>query len=76
MIFGNHHPPLWLRDHPHIPAPKKVASSKEEGLLLLVLLLLKRSNLPDLRKEKPPVKTPLPMLQRKRNKLLLGPAEE
>jgi hypothetical protein len=28
MIYGNHHPPLWLRDHPHIPAPRKVASSK------------------------------------------------
>jgi hypothetical protein len=28
MIFGNHHPPLWLRDHPHIPAPGKVASSR------------------------------------------------
>jgi hypothetical protein len=28
MIYGNHHPPLWLRDHPHIPAPGKVASSR------------------------------------------------
>ena len=28
MIFGNHHPTLWLRDHPHIPAPGKVPSSR------------------------------------------------
>jgi hypothetical protein len=28
MIYGNHHPPLWLRDHPHIPAPGKVSSSR------------------------------------------------
>ncbi len=28
MIYGNHHPPLWLRHHPHIPAPGKVASSR------------------------------------------------
>ena len=28
MIYGNHHPPLWLRDHPYIPAPEKVASSR------------------------------------------------
>jgi hypothetical protein len=28
MIYGNHHPPLWLRDHPHIPAPGKVPSSR------------------------------------------------
>uniref|UniRef100_A0A2N9EV39 Aminotransferase-like plant mobile domain-containing protein n=1 Tax=Fagus sylvatica TaxID=28930 RepID=A0A2N9EV39_FAGSY len=28
MIYGTHHPPLWLRDHPHIPAPGKVASNR------------------------------------------------
>jgi hypothetical protein len=28
MIFGNHHPPLCVRDHPHIPALGKVASSR------------------------------------------------
>ena len=28
MMFGNHHPPLWLKDHPHIPAPEKVPSSR------------------------------------------------
>jgi hypothetical protein len=28
MIFGDHHPPLWLRDHPHVPAPRKVAFSR------------------------------------------------
>ena len=28
MIFGDHHPPLWLRDHPHVPAPRKVASNR------------------------------------------------
>ena len=28
VIYGNHHPPLWLRDHPHIAAPGKVPSSK------------------------------------------------
>ena len=27
MIYGNHHPPLWLRDHPHVAAPGKVPSS-------------------------------------------------
>ena len=29
MIFGNHYSPLWLRDHPYIPAPEKVALSRE-----------------------------------------------
>ena len=28
VIYGNHHPPLWLRDHPHIAAPRKVPSSR------------------------------------------------
>uniref|UniRef100_A0A2N9FBL7 Aminotransferase-like plant mobile domain-containing protein n=1 Tax=Fagus sylvatica TaxID=28930 RepID=A0A2N9FBL7_FAGSY len=28
MIYGNHHPPLWLRDHPHTATPRKVSSSK------------------------------------------------
>uniref|UniRef100_A0A2N9ETN5 Aminotransferase-like plant mobile domain-containing protein n=1 Tax=Fagus sylvatica TaxID=28930 RepID=A0A2N9ETN5_FAGSY len=28
MIFGDHHPSLWLRDHPHVPAPGKVASNR------------------------------------------------
>uniref|UniRef100_A0A2N9GIL9 Aminotransferase-like plant mobile domain-containing protein n=1 Tax=Fagus sylvatica TaxID=28930 RepID=A0A2N9GIL9_FAGSY len=28
VIYGNHHPPLWLRDHPHIAAPGKVPSSR------------------------------------------------
>ena len=28
MKFGDHHPPLWLRDHPYVPAPRKVASSR------------------------------------------------
>ena len=26
--IGDHHPPLWLKEHPYIPAPKKVASSR------------------------------------------------
>ena len=28
VIYGNPHPPLWLRDHPHVAAPGKVPSSK------------------------------------------------
>jgi hypothetical protein len=28
VIYSNHHPPLWLRDHPHISAPGKVPSSR------------------------------------------------
>uniref|UniRef100_A0A2N9F510 Aminotransferase-like plant mobile domain-containing protein n=1 Tax=Fagus sylvatica TaxID=28930 RepID=A0A2N9F510_FAGSY len=28
VIYGNHHPPLWLKDHPHIAAPGKVPSSR------------------------------------------------
>jgi hypothetical protein len=28
VIYSNHHPPLWLRDHAHIAAPGKVPSSK------------------------------------------------
>ena len=28
MVYGNHHPPLWLKDHPHISAPGKVPSSR------------------------------------------------
>jgi hypothetical protein len=28
MIYDNHHPPLWLRDHPHIPTPGKVVLNK------------------------------------------------
>uniref|UniRef100_A0A2N9ED66 Aminotransferase-like plant mobile domain-containing protein n=1 Tax=Fagus sylvatica TaxID=28930 RepID=A0A2N9ED66_FAGSY len=27
VIYDNHHPPLWLRDHPHIPTPGKVPSN-------------------------------------------------
>jgi hypothetical protein len=28
MTFGDHHPPLWLSEHPNVPAPRKVASSR------------------------------------------------
>ena len=28
MKFGDHHPPLWLREHPNVPVPRKVASRK------------------------------------------------
>ena len=28
VIYGNPHPPLWLRDHPHVAAPGKVPSSR------------------------------------------------
>jgi hypothetical protein len=28
VVYGNHHPPLWLRDHPHVAAPGKVPSSR------------------------------------------------
>uniref|UniRef100_A0A2N9IPB7 Aminotransferase-like plant mobile domain-containing protein n=1 Tax=Fagus sylvatica TaxID=28930 RepID=A0A2N9IPB7_FAGSY len=28
VIYGNHHPLLWLRDHSHIAAPGKVSSSR------------------------------------------------
>jgi hypothetical protein len=28
VIHGNPHPPLWLRDHPHVAAPGKVPFSK------------------------------------------------
>ncbi len=28
MIFGDHHHSLWLRDHPHVPTPGKVASNR------------------------------------------------
>ena len=28
VVHGNHHPPLWLRDHPHTAAPRKVPSSR------------------------------------------------
>jgi hypothetical protein len=28
MVYGNHHPPLWLRDHSYISAPGKVPSSR------------------------------------------------
>jgi hypothetical protein len=28
VIYSNHHPPLWLRDHPHVAAPGKLPSSR------------------------------------------------
>uniref|UniRef100_A0A2N9FCT9 Aminotransferase-like plant mobile domain-containing protein n=1 Tax=Fagus sylvatica TaxID=28930 RepID=A0A2N9FCT9_FAGSY len=28
VIYGDHHPPLWLRDHPHVAAPRKVPSRR------------------------------------------------
>ena len=28
MIYDNHHPPLWLKDHPHIAAPGKMPFSR------------------------------------------------
>jgi hypothetical protein len=35
MIFGDHHPPLWLKDHPHVFAPRKVASSRGKRIVLI-----------------------------------------
>ena len=28
VVYGNDHPPLWLRDHPHVAASGKVPSSR------------------------------------------------
>jgi hypothetical protein len=30
MTFGDDHPPLWLREHPNVSVPLKVASSRGE----------------------------------------------
>ena len=28
MLVGDHHPSWWLKDHPHLSAPGKVASNR------------------------------------------------
>ena len=28
MTFGDHHPPFWLSEHPNVPTPRKVVSSR------------------------------------------------
>jgi hypothetical protein len=28
MLFGDHHPSWWLKDHPHVSATGKVASNR------------------------------------------------
>ena len=35
MTFGDHHPPLWLREHPNVPVPRKVTSSKGRRIILI-----------------------------------------
>jgi hypothetical protein len=76
MTFGNHHPPLWLRDHPHIPAPGKVASSRGRRTASVGTPVAKEKQSNRSKKRKPLARTLLPELQRKRKQLLLGPVEE
>jgi hypothetical protein len=69
VIHFNHHPPLWLRDHPHVSAPEKMPSSREGGLPLLVLLLSKGSNQIDPGREKLRARILLFRLLRKRKQV-------
>jgi hypothetical protein len=54
MTFGNHHPPLWLRDHPHIPAPGKVASSRGRRTASVGTLTAKEKQSSRSKKREPP----------------------
>jgi hypothetical protein len=35
MTFGDHHPLLWLKEHPNVLAPRKVASSRGRRTILI-----------------------------------------
>ena len=44
IIYGNHHPPLWLRDHLHISAPRKVPSNRGRRTASNGTLIAKQSS--------------------------------
>jgi hypothetical protein len=51
VIHGNHHPPLWLRDHPHVSAPGKMPSSRGRRTASAGTLAVKRKQ-PDRSKKR------------------------
>jgi hypothetical protein len=42
MIYGDHHPPLWLRDHSHVPTLEKIASNRGRRTALTNTLTAKK----------------------------------
>ena len=76
VIFDNHHPPLWLRDHPHIPVLEKVPSSKGRRTTPAGTPAAKKGIPADSRKEKLRARILLSKLRRKRKQVLLGAIEK
>uniref|UniRef100_A0A2N9G1S4 Aminotransferase-like plant mobile domain-containing protein n=1 Tax=Fagus sylvatica TaxID=28930 RepID=A0A2N9G1S4_FAGSY len=71
VIYGNHHPPLWLRDHPHIAAPGKVPSSRGKRNVSAGTPIAKGQQSSKLKKREPPSKES-PVRASKRKKTTAG----
>ena len=71
MIYSNHHPPLWLRDHPHIATPRKVTSSRGKMTASVGTPAIKGKQSSKSKKRKLRVRVLLPKLQRKGRQVLL-----
>jgi hypothetical protein len=70
MTFGDHHPPLWLREHPNVPAPRKVASSKGRRTVPIGTPTAKKRKSGRSKKRKAPAVILLPRLRRRSGQLL------
>ena len=71
VIYGNHHPPLWLRDHPHIAAPGKVPSSRGKRNVSAGTTTAKGKQSSELKKREAPSKES-PVRASKRKKTTAG----
>ena len=66
VIHGNHHPPLWLRDHPHVSAPGKVPSSRGRRIAYVGTPAVKRKQPGRSKKREAPSKDSLAQASKKK----------
>ena len=66
VIHGNHHLPLWLRDHPHVSAPGKVPSSRGRRIASVGTPAVKRKQPGRSKKREAPSKDSLAQASKKK----------
>uniref|UniRef100_A0A2N9H9H2 Aminotransferase-like plant mobile domain-containing protein n=1 Tax=Fagus sylvatica TaxID=28930 RepID=A0A2N9H9H2_FAGSY len=72
VLHGSPHPPLWLRDHPHVAAPGKVPSSKGKRNVSASTPIAVKRKQPDRSKKREAVSKDSPAQASKRVKTTAG----
>jgi hypothetical protein len=76
VTYGNHHTPLWLRDHPHVSAPRKMPSSRGRRTTSAGTPAVKRKQLDRSKKSEVPSKdSPVRASKKKKTSVTKGSKE-